>query len=239
MDALFLATAALAAHQHHRRQDGVITTDSTPGLDSTITVDGADSTGADVTLQIVSAKLSGSGCPQGSAVAEISQQLQSVSVVLPASFRAEKGGNAEQKDATKNCLLQIQVLYPAGQRFTVVPADFAGSVRVDAGVSAVLMASMYFASDPEKMVGPWWSTLFDSVANEWQFETRKEFSGDAYAAGTDILVPSDELRSPTLWSKCGSDDTAVLNYRLALTGSGNGHISGVGERQYFIQFEDC
>jgi hypothetical protein len=73
----------------------------------------------------------------------------------------------------------------------------------------------------------------------WQFETRKEFAGDAYAADADILVPSDQLRSPTLWSKCGSDDTAVLNYRLALTGNGSGHISGVGERQFFIQFEAC
>ena len=107
----FLATGALAAHQHHRRQDSAITTESTPGLDSTTTVDGGDAT-ADATLQIASAKLSGSGCPQGSAVAEISQQLQSVNVVLPASFRAEKGGNMKQKDATKN--LQIQVLYPAG-----------------------------------------------------------------------------------------------------------------------------
>jgi Domain of unknown function (DUF4360) len=150
---LFLATAALAAHQHHRRQDSAVTTETSGGVDSTITVDGG--TTGDANLNIVSAKLSGSGCPQGSTVAEISQQLQSVSVVLPSTFRAEKGGNAEQKDATKNCLLQIQVLYPAGQRFTVVPADFSANVRVDAGVSAVLMASTYFASDPEKMVSPW------------------------------------------------------------------------------------
>jgi hypothetical protein len=52
-------------------------------------------------------------------------------------------------------------------------------------------------------------------------------------------VGSDELRSPTLWSKCGSDDIAVINYRLALTGSGDGWISGAGERQYFIQYEAC
>jgi hypothetical protein len=148
---LLLATAALAT-SHVRRQESGITTDSTPGLDSTITVDGGDATTADPNMQIVSAKLSGSGCPQGSVAAEISQQLQSVSVALPPTFRAEKGGDAEQKDATKNCLLQIQVLYPAGQRFTVVPADFAGSVKVEAGVSAALMASIYFASDPDKMV---------------------------------------------------------------------------------------
>jgi Domain of unknown function (DUF4360) len=149
---LLLSTAALATHQHHRRQDAAVSTESTPGLDSTITVDGGNASAGDATLQIASAKLSGSGCPQGSVTAEISQQLQSVSVTLPPSFRAEKGGAAEQKDATKNCLLQIQVLYPPGQRFTVVPADFTGSVRVDGGVSAALMASMYFASDPDKMV---------------------------------------------------------------------------------------
>jgi hypothetical protein len=159
---ILFATTALAAL--NRRQDTGITTTETSGgvdsttitetsggVDSTITVDGGSNT-TDANLQIVSARLSGSGCPQGSTTAEISQQLQSVSVVLPASFKAEKGGTAEQKDATRNCLLQIQVLYPAGQRFTVVPTDFAASVKVDAGVSAVLMASMYFASDAEKTV---------------------------------------------------------------------------------------
>jgi hypothetical protein len=156
---LLVATAALAAHQNHRRQDAEVTTDSTPGLDSTVTVDGGDATAGDATLQIASAKLSGSGCPQGSVTAEINQQLQSVSVALPPSFRAEMGGTAEQKDAIKNCLLQIQVLYPPGQRFTVVPADFTGRVRVDAGVSAALMASMYFASDPDKMVRSFASRL--------------------------------------------------------------------------------
>jgi hypothetical protein len=78
-----------------------------------------------------------------------------------------------------------------------------------------------------------------NAADRWQFDARKEFKGDAYAAATDILVGSDELRSPTLWSKCGSDDIAVINYRLALTGSGDGWISGAGERQYFIQYEAC
>jgi hypothetical protein len=146
---ILFATTALAAL--NRRQDtGITTTETSGGVDSTTITE--TSGGVDANLQIVSARLSGSGCPQGSTTAEISQQLQSVSVVLPASFKAEKGGTAEQKDATRNCLLQIQVLYPAGQRFTVVPTDFAASVKVDAGVSAVLMASMYFASDAEKTV---------------------------------------------------------------------------------------
>src|ERR1700744_1977368 len=107
---LLFATSALAANQLHRRQDGAVTTETSGDVDSTITVDGGSSP-ADAGLNIVSAKLSGSGCPQGSAIAEISQQLQSVSVTLPPTFRAQKGGSAEQKDATKNCLLQIQVLY--------------------------------------------------------------------------------------------------------------------------------
>jgi hypothetical protein len=141
---LLLATSVLST-QLERRQTPVAGDPTTePTLD--------DSGTQEVSLQIKDVKLSGSGCPEGSVSAEISRLMQTVSVTLPTSFRASQGGEAAPADASRNCQIMIQVLYPQGQRFTVVPADFAGSVRVDGGLTASVFASMYFASDPDKMV---------------------------------------------------------------------------------------
>jgi hypothetical protein len=78
----------------------------------------------------------GTGCPDGSAVVDLTPDRKSFTVML-SKFKAAASPDMDRN----NCQLNIDMRVPAGFQYTVFNATYRGYVDIDQGVSATLSVS--------------------------------------------------------------------------------------------------
>jgi hypothetical protein len=168
--------------------------------------------------------VNGSGCPQGSVAAAISDDLSSFTLLF-SEFIASSGPNVAAPENRKNCQINIDIRYPQGWSYSVATIDYRGFVGIPAGVTAIQRSTYYFSG----------STQQSSVQSRW-VGPRSE----------DYLVRNQVPISQIVWSRCGRTERGNVNTQIRLEGdltkSGQmtvDSIDGTLKQIYGIQWKRC
>jgi hypothetical protein len=166
----------------------------------------------------------GSGCPQNSVAATLSQDLTTFTMIFD-KFIAETGPGMTSTSARRNCQITVDLRYPEGWSYSIVSVDYRGYVSIPAGLTATQSATYYFSGNKEqsksstKFVGP--------------------FDGD--------YLNSDTIAtSAVVWSKCGSVIPGNINAAVSISGDKKipglitvDSVDGKVEQIYAIQWKKC
>ncbi|MCD0442398.1 DUF4360 domain-containing protein [Glycomyces sp. A-F 0318] len=139
--------------------------------------------GGKITVEV--ATVNGSGCPRGTAEAEVNGDNTAFTVTYD-QFLAEAGGGTDVVDSRKNCQLNLVVNIPSGFTYAIARADYRGFGHLERGATGMQQASYYFSgesattSSSHQLSGPY--------NGGWQFTDR--------AAGSELVYqPCGEQRN--------------------------------------------
>lgn len=90
----------------------------------------------------------GTGCPAGSVAYDIGEDGTVVALSFD-KYVAQTGGNAEPKDARKNCNVRMTLDYPAGWSYTVASTILRGGAKIPKNCEAVLGAKYFFSGQTD------------------------------------------------------------------------------------------
>ncbi|KAF2871626.1 hypothetical protein BDV95DRAFT_594706 [Massariosphaeria phaeospora] len=91
----------------------------------------------------------GTGCPPGSAHADIVESGTLVSLAF-SSYVAATGTGQSASDARKNCDVRISLHYPQGWSWTVATTDMRGYARIPKGCAARIGATYWFSGQQKE-----------------------------------------------------------------------------------------
>lgn len=100
----------------------------------------------------------GTGCPPGSASADLAEGGTLVSLAF-SKYVAATGTGQSASDARKNCDVRITLHYPQGWSYTVASTDLRGYALIPAGCSARLGATFFFSGQSNDVSQASWSTV--------------------------------------------------------------------------------
>ncbi|GAA4231725.1 DUF4360 domain-containing protein [Actinomadura meridiana] len=143
-------------------------------------------------VKIEVASSNGSGCPKGTAKANLSSDAEAFSVSY-SDYTAQVGGSAKPADARKNCRISLQVLVPADYTYAISSVDYRTHVSLQAGAKGSERAEYYFQGDTETGHGT--HDMTGPVEDNWQFSD---------------VVPKDQLK----WKPCGQERNFNINSEL-------------------------
>ncbi len=130
----------------------------------------------------------GSGCPQGSASAILTNDGKALSILFD-DFIVEAGGDTGKRVARKTCNIAIPVHVPQGFSISIIEVDYRGYNSLPRGARATFTAEYFFAGQR----GP---------------RFRKNYRGYT----DDEFTISNRLGIQALvWSKCGADVNLRVN----------------------------
>ncbi|GIE75277.1 hypothetical protein Aph02nite_12270 [Actinoplanes philippinensis] len=144
----------------------------------------------DMTISVVSAN--GSGCPQGSAVVEVSPDNKAFTVSY-SKFVAEVGPQSGALDYRKQCQIALNVLIPSGYTYGIARADYRGYARLEEGATASETAFYYFQG------------MSKTGVSKYQFSG---FMDDSWQVTDEIEVEA------ITWLPCGSSRYLNINTEL-------------------------
>ncbi|HWS32135.1 MAG TPA: DUF4360 domain-containing protein [Actinoplanes sp.] len=87
--------------------------------------------------------VNGSGCPEGSAVVQVSPDNTAFTVTY-SEYTASVGPKANPLDFRKNCQLGLNIRVPSGFTFAIASADYRGYANLHSGARGQQIASYYF-----------------------------------------------------------------------------------------------
>ncbi|QDS67691.1 hypothetical protein FKW77_005370 [Venturia effusa] len=103
-------------------------------------------------IRIDGLKLSGSGCPQGSVAALLSENGQVVTIGYD-KYIAATGPDIAATEARKNCQVFFNLFYPQGWSYTIATSDFRGYVDQEHTCSTTLGVTNFFSGDQQQVTG--------------------------------------------------------------------------------------
>lgn len=88
----------------------------------------------------------GTGCPAGEAYVDYSAGKNQITMNFN-KFYVQTGPRTSPIDQAKDCTLTINLQYPSGFQFSIVDAEYRGSVKFTTAVSGILNSTYYFTAD--------------------------------------------------------------------------------------------
>ncbi|KAF2799797.1 hypothetical protein K505DRAFT_230212 [Melanomma pulvis-pyrius CBS 109.77] len=165
----------------------------------------------------------GTGCPPGSATADIAESGTLVSLGF-SKYVAATGTGQSASDARKNCDVKITLHYPQGWSYTVATTDLRGYALIPKSCSARIGANYFFSGQQQDAAT---NVAFKGpIDNNYRLTT---------------IVPTEAL----VWSKCGvSGQLFNVNTQAVVTCTQNA-ILGVDsqdtkfEMKLHLEWEKC
>jgi len=130
----------------------------------------------------------GSGCPAGSAMATLSPDNKSLSIIFD-EYLVEAGAVNRKRLARKNCSIAIPVHVPQGFSVSIIDVDYRGYVSLPRRAQARFSVEYFFAG----IRGPRFIKTFRGATDEDYTLSNK--------LGVNAMV----------WSKCGADVNLRVN----------------------------
>lgn len=130
----------------------------------------------------------GSGCPAGSAMATLSPDKKSLSIIFD-EYVVEAGAVNRKRLARKNCSIAIPVHVPQGFSVSIIDVDYRGYVSLPSRAQARFSAEYFFAG----IRGPQFTKTFRGATDE------------------DYVLRNKLGVHATVWSKCGADVNLRVN----------------------------
>lgn len=176
-------------------------------------------------FKITNLRMSGSGCPQGSASKLTTESTPNGSVdyfqVVFDEFIVERAGDTPKKTVTeKSCLLSFDIDHPRGMRFKLTHAEYDGYARITKGHRGSFRTSFYFNTDKTP------NSRRKRSAEGLKFKAGYD---DDYAFRSDFQFKGKKgktKRSKELWTKCKGKRGAFryhIDTTLSLIGKGSKH----------------
>ncbi|KAF8458749.1 hypothetical protein BDZ91DRAFT_742989 [Kalaharituber pfeilii] len=147
----------------------------------------------------------GSGCPAGSVAAVLAVDGSNVAIAFDA-YVASVGPDISITESRKNCLINVNLVYPQGWSYTVYTTDYRGYVDLDAKVTALQKSSYFFTGDNKQMDA--WSSWTGPFTDDYKF--------------TDTIE-----KSAIVWSSCKAKTTLNINTQIRVDNKMNKKGSGM------------
>ncbi|PVH91906.1 hypothetical protein DM02DRAFT_576540 [Periconia macrospinosa] len=155
-----------------------------------------------VTIQSVT--YGGTGCPQGTLSAQLSDDRTLVTLIFD-TYIASIGPTVAVTENRKNCQINVNIKYPGGFQYSVLSADYRGYAAIQKGVSGTLKSTYYFSGQTA------------------QSSTEYNFVGPVTG---DYLKHDEADSTSTVWSPCGTNGLLNINSQVRLTAT-NASASGL------------
>ncbi|KAK6535175.1 hypothetical protein TWF694_001648 [Orbilia ellipsospora] len=146
----------------------------------------------------------GTGCPQGSAVVELSSDSSSFSI----GFNDFTATLSSILDSRKFCQVNLALSAPSGWQYTVIAANFTGFALLGSNAQACHTSSVYFSGSTDE-------SSFTATLN----------GPAAYIYN----IAAANIVDNNVWSACGSNAGLNIKSVVTLSGSGTGEIIEIGE----------
>ena len=124
----------------------------------------------------------GTGCPQGTASANLSPDQKSLSILFD-SYVVEAGGNTGKRLDRKTCNVSIPVHVPQGLSLSIFQVDYRGFNDLPQGAASQFNVEYFFAGGR----GPQYSRSFTGPSSQ------------------DYLISNTLQAGAIVWSACGAD----------------------------------
>ncbi|KAH9205368.1 hypothetical protein DL95DRAFT_376280 [Leptodontidium sp. 2 PMI_412] len=139
----------------------------------------------------------GTGCGAGSVSGFMPQGKESFTLVFDL-YRVEVSPTASITSARKNCLILVDLTYPAGIRYSIPNTTFAGDAALDTGVTLSQQVGYYYIGREEES-----ST---NMTLEGPKSSHFEFTDQHPRSAWDTVW----------WSPCGQPQSLNINSRVSL-----------------------
>jgi hypothetical protein len=137
----------------------------------------------------------GTGCPQGTVAHAMANDRQSMTLIFD-QFIASIGPGIENREARKNCTINVNLHVPQGWSYAIGTFDFRGYVQLDAGVRGTQRA------------------IFHHQGGGRQGASQTSFVGPV---ARDYLLRDTIGLQSLVWSNCGATRPLVVNTQLHIT----------------------
>lgn len=125
----------------------------------------------------------GDGCPTGSARAEIRSAMgDDVLEIIFSRFKSEKGPGVSISEGRKQCTVVLELVVPAGHRYTLANVRYEGVATIPAASRGSLSLEAFFPFNPGR------PTLTRTLTGPH----RGDFSGDS-ALRPEVFSPCGEV----------------------------------------------
>lgn len=127
---------------------------------------------------------------------------------------AQYGSGVSQADTRKNCLINVELLYPGGFQYSIAQTNYRGYAAIDKGVTGTLKSTYYFSGQTQQVSNPQTNLLgegnmSDSIQASAEVKFVGPISGD--------YVKSDNIENTsTVWSPCGASGALNINSQVRL-----------------------
>jgi hypothetical protein len=118
-------------------------------------------------FEITDIQLNGDGCPAGSVDKNVAEDRLSFSLMFR-NYIAEAGPDFNPSDGRRSCQVTVNLKVPTGWRFAVAGFDYAGYMKLDAGIAAEHKTSYYFQANDKQ--GEFTNTKNGPDQNPFRFQ---------------------------------------------------------------------
>jgi len=156
-------------------------------------------------VRVRSINFAGSGCPAGSVATNVSPDRQAFTLLFD-NYIAEVGYGVSARERRKNCVVNVDLDFPAGWTYTLFTVDYRGYVDLEHGLLGTQQTSYYFqgSSSTARLA----SNIRGPVARDYQIR--------------DNLAVSSQV-----WSPCGARRSLNMNTEVRIDNSRNRHGQGI------------
>lgn len=146
-------------------------------------------------LQVVD--YTGTGCPEKSTTNAFSPDMQVVTSIF-SSFIAVKGGTSKPEEATRNCILLMEVSVPSGWQYSLESVHYRGFAGLEGEVTASRRSLYLISGSPLHVTAP------------------VSFKG---AMDRDFTHEDVSATKPGVWSPCGGGQVLWITTEIAVSNS--------------------
>lgn len=166
-------------------------------------------------VSITSAKLAGTGCPNGNTVAEISEDKKAITITYE-KYLAGVGIDFGSADKRKFCKIILKLAIPSGYTYAIASATYRGYAQLQTGAIGTQTASYWFTgmgsySSSFKLDGPyddpWLNTDKNDLVQSSYLPCGKQRD---LIVSTDVVVKgSDSDKAKKTFSSMSMDSADV------------------------------
>ncbi|KAF8464688.1 hypothetical protein BDZ91DRAFT_628573, partial [Kalaharituber pfeilii] len=156
-------------------------------------------------VYIKSIEYAGTGCPAGSVAAVLAVDGSNVAIAFDA-YVASVGPGIAITENRKNCLININLVYPQGWSYTIHDTDYRGFVSLDDKVTALQKSTYFFTGETDQMEA--WSSWTGPIELDYKF--------------TDTIE-----KAAIVWSSCDAKTTLNINTQIRVDNKANKAGSGL------------
>ncbi|KAF8464687.1 hypothetical protein BDZ91DRAFT_821825 [Kalaharituber pfeilii] len=156
-------------------------------------------------VYIKSVDYAGTGCPPNSASFELAVDGSNIAIGF-SSYVATAGPDISIKENRKNCLININLVYPQGWSYTVHDTDYRGFLSLDDKVTAMQKSTYFFTGDIRQI--DTWNSWVGPIQGDYKFRDTIE-------------------KAAIVWSSCDAKTTLNINTQIRVDNKDNKEGSGL------------